>query len=923
MSYSTTVMIPGLYDAANTIDEMSKKFGTTIRYDNPDGNPSKANIKRYLNKLGDALFRFNTNAFSVHKLNKQKKRMNKSYFVIFMLLLYVGGVPLFLLFGWDFIKKHKDVGKYMLEWLIAFLVSGIILYLFVFFTRYAIKVKGRSYILANNLYNSQVFDTTKQIIELKNMMNIKTFIEPGKTKSYSVDSSFPALIYSFFKSRNLPVNKGKSNIGNADCLEKLCQKNSVSFDEALPSCSGDGYVYPFRPSSGLSVVELKKELAAYDLYGQIRRLRDAIAYFKAILTKAGDMGVGSSMVLTVEAKEFILRKVIDIILSGFTIVDDIKLTSHHDWILTTSSSECHKSCLNDLTCILSTFDKTNNVCRSFTKDSLKSQRFSYEPNSDNTLIKKVDGIMSIEAKRANESLVDTTMCKDSNGCLEKFNMTDEVITYEQTVKGENVDYSSVLDSGKGSPDLTGKLYSFTLTTSPSVIVTNKQKENFGDSIRSLKDYYMSLIVKTIVENDPTMTFSFTDEMLQRIIDQVSSKLGVDSNVYENTIRDLMLEVPNILQTTFNEKRKSADGDAVLTKYVSYDRFVDKMSTMSKEEFITKFIYNLEEIRATSAGITHLNNSFNISDTLHSLKNEMTDLTMTSVIVVGTLVVLIVLVQQILSYKKNPPAAKTVIAKWSNIMNIVIKVTVVAAFVVVIWSMIYASKNKRDTKYLYNKQVLEKNGMIITNDAVGLLDNVYTGVVLTDRYKSRALPASVAQTPTPEQMFETLVKVSEKSKTMMVSFSSVDPNNYELYLSMINVIEAFDKCNSLVAASLSDYPFPVLDVTTYSIIIIVALIALAVILGQMQPISHLREIKKFNLLKSRINKSMVVDKNDIGCFDTSQEMDEQLVLTLKLVGVALLIMFTIAFSQSLQTNSEMFAAGLFSSNLFANSECFNL
>lgn len=1048
MSYSTTVMIPPLYEAQKSIEEMAKKFGNNgkqpIRYDNGGGDPSKTRIDQFLSKLSDALYRFCTTRDSVDKLREQKLKTTKTYFTIFMVLLWVGGVSLFIVFGYDFIKKRNLYSK--MEWMIAFCVGCIAIIMFVISTIYAVRLKEKSYRITRNLYGSDPFLQSSYITNLTNMMRIyfpkNASLEP--TNSLRIDSNSPPLIFTLVKNRNIKL-KTSSNIGAAACKDLLCAGTQNPLNAEFSKCDiHNGFIYPFVAGNPIPYDALRKDLEAYDLYGQLKRLRDAVTYLKTMVMKSSDSGGTdtSQPVISKTTEEYIRKRVVDVILIKHAITDqlymDAKSTSCGEKVTAFGKEECHKSCLNDVNCVLSTYDSVQNQCTTFNNkaETRIDASFYVGDSGQSTLVKESNKVMPVlgfavnkgslpnvswDSTKIRKSLCtdtckvdksycapecknvtskcftdyvnnacgndancktnctsttskcytdlvnmcpcqagkdpsDTNDCRGSPGCLLNLSISSANVVkgghtgidldttfasqsantttftssaaYPSAAKRTQiasdksfVDALSLDVPGQTSP--VGAL--FVHYASLSAVATKGQKESLIESLSSLKDYFVQKIVNTVIENDSSASFMFSDTTVDWIVAEVGRRLGVPSKQYENYIRDLFNDVPTQLQAAMFAMQADMAADSKLLKYVPYDRFVDKMQQLKKDEFLTKFVYNIETVRATAKGINNLNKSFNMAGELNNIKNGLTDLLLMTIIVIGLFGILIVLFAELNSefkYKSTLTKEENTTTKVSRYLSTTLKMALVVSLVVIVYHMVYGNKMKRDAKFQFNRNILEKNGMTIVNESNALMDTLYT-LVKQDKFGTRLPNVPNETTPVQDLLYEKIFETSDKNKAKQISVIPGDPAMNEMYLTIVNIVDSYDKCNSLVTENMSSYPFPILDVSLYSVVIIVSVIALLVVFGQMDPFTHIQEIRKLTIVKSRLTRSLAVDTNDIGCHDTSKEMDEQMIITLKLIAIAFVIIFAIAFAQSVQTSSDVFTSGLYGSDLFINSECYGL
>lgn len=1031
MSYSTTMMIPPLYEAQKSIEEMVKRFGEVIKYDNAGRDPTKARNNRFLSKLADSLFRYNMMRNSVAAIRQERIKSTHTYFYIFILLLWVGVFGLGAVFVVDFWKKRKQYDNY--QWVIAFLLIAIALVCLSMSTVYGVRLRAKSLKIIRNLYNPDPFHASTSVKTLIEMLQVK-FPKSQTSGVVSVTSIFPGLVMTMIKDRSLILSE-TSNIGNDSCKAEI-RKDSRKASYAVCDVH-NGYLYPFTDSKPLSHIALKKDLQSYDLYSQLRILRDATTYIKGFVLKSSDSGGTdtSQPVMSKEAEEYLTKLIADLLLTKYYIVDNLDTymgdeSTKNIWTAP-SQTECHKSCLNDISCSAASYDETNNSCTTTTNHEMiygKAAEIKVK-----TLIKENNGELVVFAKTTKEGEVYDYGKKYevplqvleaygtcSNSCITK--STLEYTGKGEFTPGEPIDAKTAFITGsttvaKVQPSSTymdhleplslseikqekSKItfQSFTTTdgihhNSKTAVLMNKPEAfNMIENLSNFREYYITGIINLILENDPTNGYLLTDSNMDSIIGQVARKLQVPIQQYDSQLRDVLNDIPDKLQAAFFAKT-SMDENSKDLKFVSFDRFVDKMQELNKKEFLDGFVYSVEALRASSDGINKLNKQFNMATDLNNIKNGLTDLLLLTIIIVGTLITLILIFQILHNHrdqKKNGTLANDVYTRFSAHLTSILKVVLVIATVIIIHQMVYGTKSRRDAKFQYNSNVLEKNGSNIVNESSATLELLFDLItqnrfgtlsisggsvpfatdelkaqianaikderkekefqkaLLTNKYASKdtiyvaeptsieinnrlnqalliasSNPLKLASSPIPEIMYEKIREVSDSNKDTKVTVLSNEPKVLELYTSLVSIVNSYDKCNSLVNDNMTGYPFPVLDVSVYVVVIIICVIAIFVIFGQMDPFTHLQEIKRYTTIKSRLTRSLKVDSADIGCFDVGKKMDDQMMITLKMIAIVFILVIAIAFAQSVQSNSDIFASGLYGSDLFVNSECYGL
>lgn len=139
----------------------------------------------------------------------------------------------------------------------------------------------------------------------------------------------------------------------------------------------------------------------------------------------------------------------------------------------------------------------------------------------------------------------------------------------------------------------------------------------------------------------------------------------------------------------------------------------------------------------------------------------------------------------------------------------------------------------------------------------------------------------------------------------------------LYTTMKQVVETYDKCNSL-ARSQKDMPFPTLDLVVMVVGAALVLFALMYIMAALKPLEKVRNIRNLMNVRKRLRVGDAVPEFDslITCCKTPGSVWERIMD----VGVVVLLMFTIYASVTVSSSTADFRAALYSSAEYTDSKC---
>lgn len=145
----------------------------------------------------------------------------------------------------------------------------------------------------------------------------------------------------------------------------------------------------------------------------------------------------------------------------------------------------------------------------------------------------------------------------------------------------------------------------------------------------------------------------------------------------------------------------------------------------------------------------------------------------------------------------------------------------------------------------------------------------------------------------------------------------------LYEKLKIVIDKFEKCNYVLASGSNDLPFPYTEVIIDGFMVAVIVLCIFWVLGQINPITRIREIKTLNQLKEKGEVasttyewgSQMVAKAD--CHDSDID---SIMFTLKIMFFIFIVMFLIFYATKVLTSTSEYEFGIYNSMYFEESIC---
>lgn len=234
-----------------------------------------------------------------------------------------------------------------------------------------------------------------------------------------------------------------------------------------------------------------------------------------------------------------------------------------------------------------------------------------------------------------------------------------------------------------------------------------------------------------------------------------------------------------------------------------------------------------------------------------------------------------------------------------LINWWIKLLIPLAALIFIVALIYSYYQKKREVFFYNKDMIQSNTSEFKESIHKLEEKLIylNGKIARDKKLSKI--------------------------TNIQEFT--DEDKFEMFAHIKNVVDKFEKCNFIMESSNIRLPFPYTEIVMDVFMILVLVTALMYIFAKLQPIEKINKIKTYNIMaekvKSGINDKEFNDKLDINeqCHD--EDMDS-IIYTLKLIVFIFILVFLLFYATKLLSSSAEFRGGLYNSNYFEESRCYD-
>lgn len=232
-------------------------------------------------------------------------------------------------------------------------------------------------------------------------------------------------------------------------------------------------------------------------------------------------------------------------------------------------------------------------------------------------------------------------------------------------------------------------------------------------------------------------------------------------------------------------------------------------------------------------------------------------------------------------------------------NLIIKFLIPLAAMIFVIALIYSFYVKKRDTFHYNKDMIESNTSEFKNSIHKLEEKLI-------------------------YLYQTIPGKEKVNKITNISVFT-DEDKFEIFAHIKNVVDKFEKCNYIMEAGNMQLPFPYTEIVMDVFMILVLVAALMYILAKLSPLEKINKIKSYNSMadkvKAGINDKEFNDKLDINEHCHDEDMDS-IIYTLKIIVFIFILVFLLFYATKLLSSSSEFKAGLYNSNYFEESRCYD-
>lgn len=665
MALNVLTLLPSLYHVQKALENYTLKYGSTVYLD-PNDDP-RAKVKPSVSKnenlfktISRNLIAYYHGKVAIRNEWDSKKSAADTYFgllttvltiVIILAIVFVAfpagwGLkveyepgktegfwdPIFQSFKSLYYVRNPDNGNLesvplsacilTLFIILLFLCLGYMLYFTVKLWQNTTQNNARLYNLVNHVESDEV-QKVVHLFQVQDMDNDGIFLQNARpTIAYTYAVNNPNI--------QVVIDKQKPDQDIHKYLgSNVNSQNPIETMKAFLSRTNDNkQVYPFSVNDNtkppwIDPFLLKNQIQSMDLYGQLDRIAAAMAYLKGFMMRSTD-DVYSNIpsTITAEARKSLQAAIADGILNGCTVVGDLAAGAVGAGGGNQSTcQDCFAAAMDSVKYVGASFNPATSNCTLIgtASNGVQDAIVYTGPNSYMTLIKNTGSFIGITSSTMGTASNFTGVCgSNSEGCI----VVAGGSTYSNYIAPGATYKTALKPSAGAAPVLTtcqgdcSPGYSYpssgtglTFYTSASNIVSQggdkaqAQLKSVVVAVTTLKTWTVNNIVQTIIATDTTNTFTMDQNDANAIIAIIQKAVGNSYSQISGPLTDVLTEVPFVLAQKMNDATLGVKTGGV--QYIPFERFQGKIGGMDSRAFVTSFVYNLDEVRATSHGISDL------------------------------------------------------------------------------------------------------------------------------------------------------------------------------------------------------------------------------------------------------------------------------------------------------------------------------
>lgn len=977
MSLSIIPLSQPLYNVYQAYDEVYNKFGNNVfvsaLFDSKTMGAPSTTVKALADVYCDALVTLYNLRISTKIRGESETGIAIYYLMMAIILLVVIASAL----GYAIYKTYvdllendvKEANKFFYK-MVLYFISIITAFLFII-TIAIISFVRMSQV--NNKINNIKFSQDAAVFSnrittlfpylltnIKGKKYLKYVTSPAERGMYDSLVTFSKLFKAVKNKEGFTYNLlPTQNKALQAIIVYQLQQRGVQFNAMFDNGELDGIRFPgfddgFKPSL------LLREIQKVDLVGQVNRIGDAMTYFKTLLRKSQPSSEQSSSnvksVVIDNLKQMFNSKIL--VSKEFVPAVDISNIVYKN---AGDSTSCSVACDNSQQCAISIFNK-NGTCALINKDVTKNYPLFYASDgatSDQyeTMIKGgSDMYVSSSSSSRNLKALPMKMrfldnkpravLETENACLYDAQTTHCLSDNYASLKDTPADFVGAFAENTQSQAIQAQNDGnhFTVrTTTDNAIDTLITKNN--SVLENTREHYLIQATNLVKRLDPSLSVKLTDSEIEEIGNASSPDM-------HDIVVSVLQDLPQRLQDMKTEENNEQIIDRRDAEYVDGQGLLNKLGNMSDNEFVSEFVTHLYNVSSCSEGLYKIYSFYDFTVQDIQKGKLLLNLFATLIMIQGLVFLVHSFMQTYPKYtsdleeldiaikKKQSKDKKDTVNTLAASMSVkelrmkgynmrcdyYIKYSLIIGVIVLTIVLLQVSAQRRERIGLYNYDIMRKNGDTLKQHSAflfdQLLDDIYKGHLMTlppDNAVFRSISQNIERTYMIDAFKENLKLFSSKTK---VTIKNIDGK----YLrdKIVDMIEAHEKCNSLLFGSNVNMPFPVYEVSIYVFLVIVVIICLAVIYFKLNPIHNFKMIKYWRRIQENGKRMKHIIPSELKfTSEDSNNLGMDTDLLIKIFMVLIIPFAVLLFASQVLKSTSNLSTALYGSNLYRTSECYDL
>lgn len=689
---------------------------------------------------------------------------------------------------------------------------------------------------------------------------------------------------------------------------------------------------------------MKRDIEALDLIGQAKRLSDAVSYFHdflAISTSTDATVLPQTQIDAIVQSVKTLLKSDGVITSEFRISRDalaaIALTQRRF----ANAYECHLEAMQNPKYHASYYSADDGNCILF-DDAMLSQVplvYVHGSNKDEIFVKPVAAALHVSTLQPVQIDARFVSTPKTSATLD----VNEMCKYSSTLGCEGSHYVSTTGAPgdplpyweyfESTPIKTATLSSrsMPLDTIRTPCMTIVQ-HNEDSMLLQHKNMFLTGISKILDKYDPHGLMAWPTALQEKL----ATDVGMENPKYAEQTRQYVLDILREVPDFVKRQRTSAIlGNS--SAYVSEPKLAMKMASLSQRQYADEFFTNSYELFATCAGLRALADLYDYQAEVIRINTRVRDAWFLLVLIEGFFVIVIYLLYKLPKFQQDVTDKQEELrermvpqgqVKQLTHVHVAADYTIwafIIAAVVVVLALLSRTMTDRYTAVTeYNLDIMKRNAtvMVEASDALysHLLDTLGTVGGVSD---SALFLSNLASTDRLYTLDQVLANANMFSNTTAINIEKIDAGLCRSKL--IDIVESYQRCNSLMFGQTMQLPFPVFEMFMYLLVVIMLIALLVGVFVQLKPMQALRNTRYWIQVREDLARGVLADANDLG-FNNAKDgvfndANHQLDLVIKFITILVIPCVVVLFAMEMTKNTSQLTNSLYGSAMYRARACY--